>query len=195
MPSFNSNHELIDYLVNENRIRSEEVEAAFREVNRREFIPDEQSDMSYADRPVPIKEVTVSAPHMVAEVTELLEITGKEKILEIGSGSGYQAAILAKLAEKVIGVEIDESLAEYSRKRVPKNVEIRHGNGFKAIDETFDRVLFSCATESLEEDLNHVNDDGIIVGPVREGSRQTLKKWDSGEYSEHGGVRYVEMQG
>lgn len=126
---------------------------------------------------------------MVAIVTELLELSGDEKVLEIGSGSGYQAAILGKLAGKIIGIEIEKS-----RRHVPENVNIRNSNGFENIDGGFDRILFSCAVDNLEKAENYIKDDGIIVGPVRENGNQVLKKWKNGEMSTHGKVKYVEMQ-
>lgn len=193
-PRFSSNDKLVDYLVNQGRIESDRVEEAFRNVDRREFVPDEQSGISYVDAPVPIKRVTVSAPHMVAEVTELLNLSGDESVLEIGSGSGYQAAILGELADNVIGIEINEELAEMSRKKVPENVEIRMGNGFEEVKGKFDRILFSCATEEFQEAEKHIRENGIIVGPVSENGVQVLKKWNSGKISRHGRVRYVEMQ-
>lgn len=193
-PRFSSNDKLVDYLVRNEKIESEEVEDAFRKTDRREFISDEQSDIAYVDTPVPINDVTISAPHMVAIVTELLELSGIEKVLEIGSGSGYQAAILGELADEVIGVEIEKSLAEKSREHAPKNVTIKNSNGFGDIDESFDRILFSCAVDNFEEAENYIKENGIIVGPVKENGNQVLKKWKNGYISTHGKVRYVEMQ-
>jgi protein-L-isoaspartate(D-aspartate) O-methyltransferase len=193
-PNFSSNDQLVDYLVEQGRIKSDRVEDAFRKTDRREFVPDEQSSIAYSDKPVPIDGVTISAPHIVAEVAELLDLTFEERVLEIGSGSGYQAAILGELAEEVVGVEIDEDLTEKSREKVPANVEIRTGNGFDEAGEKFDRILFSCATDSFEEARDHLMKNGVIVGPVIEEDRQVLKKWKDGELSRHGGVRYVEMQ-
>jgi protein-L-isoaspartate(D-aspartate) O-methyltransferase len=193
-PKFSSNDKLVDYLVKQNRIESDDVEDAFRRVDRREFVPDEHSGDAYADRPIPIDGVTVSAPHMVAVVTELLELSGDEEVLEIGSGSGYQAAILGEIVEKVVGVEIDEKLAKKSRGRVPENVEIRIGNGFDVIDEEFDRILFSCATQDFETAKNYLKEDCIIVGPIIQQNHQVVKKWKNGESTNHCRVGYVEMQ-
>ncbi|MFB6100802.1 MAG: protein-L-isoaspartate O-methyltransferase [Candidatus Nanohalobium sp.] len=193
-PNFSSNDQLVDYLVEQGRIESDRVEDAFRKVDRREFVPSEHSGDAYADKPVPIDSVTISAPHMVAEVTELLELSGDEKVLEIGSGSGYQAAILGELSGKVVGIEIDEELAEKSRKKVPENVEIRMGNGFEEVEGNFEKILFSCATESFDEAREHIRGNGIIVGPVSEDGRQVLRKWRNGKVSSHGRVRYVKMQ-
>jgi len=192
--NFGSNSELVYYLVRTGRIESSQVEQAFRNIDRREFVPGKEADRAYADNPLPLDGVTVSAPHVVAIVTELLDLSGEERVLEVGCGSGYQAAILGELADKVIGVEIREDLAEQSKNRVPGNVEIRIGSGFEVVDEEFNRVLFSCAVEDFDEAEKYVDDNGIIIGPVKEDGKQVLKKWDSGEVSEHGIVRYVEME-
>ncbi len=193
-PSFSSNDQLVDYLVDQERIRSGRVEHAFRKVDRRKFIPENFQKEAYTDRPIRINDVTVSAPHIVAEATELLELSGDETVLEIGSGSGYQAAILGESAKKVVGVEIEENLAKESREKVPKNVEIRFGNGFEEVSGKFDRIIFSCATDSFEEAWKFIKDDGVIIGPIKEGEEQILKKWKNGNLSEHGRVRYIEMQ-
>ena len=193
-PSFSSNNQLVDYLVKQGKISSAEVEEAFRKVDRADFVPEEFLEEAYTDKPLPLNGETISAPHIVAIVTELLELDNDEKVLEIGSGSGYQAAILGHLAETVIGVEINEELAETSQEKMPKNVEILAGNGFEEVAEKFDRILFSCATEDFEEAKEFIEKAGIIVGPVKEDDRQTLRKWKSGQASSHGGVSYVEMQ-
>ncbi|QGA80050.1 protein-L-isoaspartate O-methyltransferase family protein [Candidatus Nanohalobium constans] len=190
----NSNDELVDYLIRQDRIRSEKVEQAFRKVDRADFVPESFIEDAYSDKPLPLNGETISAPHIVAEVTELLDLESSHKVLEIGSGSGYQAAILGQLTDRVIGVEINKELTEASRPKIPENVEIRHGNGFSSVDGKFDRILFSCATENFNEALNFVEDGGVIVGPVREDDKQVLRKWKDGEITSHGGVRYVEMQ-
>jgi protein-L-isoaspartate(D-aspartate) O-methyltransferase len=193
-PEFSSNWKLVDYLVRQNRITSKRVEKAFRKVDRGDFVPENFSEKTYVDRPLPLNGETISAPHMLAIAIEMLELDGNENFVEIGSGSGYQAAILGNLSEKVTGIEINEELAEFSREKVPENVEIRPGSGFEEVNGKFDRILFSCATESFGKALEFVRDEGIIVGPVKEDSMQILKKWKSGKISGHRRVRYVEMQ-
>jgi len=193
---FKSNDKLVDYLKSQGRIRTKKVEEAFRKVDRKDFVHKEHEELAYVDRPVPINGVTISAPHIVAEVTELLEIQPGDTVLEIGSGSGYQAAIIGKIASQVIGVELLEDLAKESKAKVPSNVEIRTGNGFEEVqrDEVFSRILFSCTTKTFKEAHKYVKKDGIIVGPLRKDDEQILTKWKSGNTSEHGKVRYVEMQ-
>jgi len=108
--------ELISHLGTE--IRDQRVLAAMARIPRERFVPPEEQDLAYEDRPLPIGyDQTISQPLIIAIMTEALELTGKEKVLEVGTGSGYQAAILAELARKVITTERLLPLAE-SAKRV-----------------------------------------------------------------------------
>lgn len=192
------NDRLVDSLVETGRIESEKVEDAFRSIDRAVFIPNRYSAEAYEDNPVPIgDEETVSAPHMVAINTELLEPEKDSRVLEIGSGSGYQAAILGKLSGKVVGVEIEEGLVEKSRERIEglglENVSFKHGSGFEPVDGSFDRILFSCGItdEMFEEAKKYLSEKGILLAPVSEGHGQVLKKFSDGETSNHGAVRFV----
>jgi protein-L-isoaspartate(D-aspartate) O-methyltransferase len=107
--------ELIEHLSTE--IKDERVLAAMRSIPRECFVPPEGQPLAYEDRPLPIGyEQTISQPFIIALMTEALELTGKEKVLEIGTGSGYQAAILAKLARHVVTTERLKPLAEIAKK-------------------------------------------------------------------------------
>lgn len=193
-----SNDDLVDLLKSKGRIETEKVEQAFREVDRQEFVPDQYSEQAYEDRPVPIgEEATISAPHMVAENTELLEPEEDCRIVEVGSGSGYQVAILAEIAEKVIGVEILEDLVDESCQRLERlgyeNVKILQGSGLDPVEGEFDGILFSCAIgrERFEEAKELLTEDGVLVAPVSEGHGQSVKKFREGEETDHGVVRFV----
>lgn len=192
----NSNSELVDYLIKNGFIRSEKVEKAFRNVDRASFMPESYKNSSYEDRPVPIADnATISAPHIVAINTELLNIEDECSVLEIGSGSGYQAAILGELAKNVLGVELNRELVEESRNLLEdyENVSIVQGSGFKPVKQAFDRILYSAATESFEEAERYLEDDGVIVGPLIKEGHQVLARYKEGEVSEHGKVSFVEM--
>lgn len=194
----NSNDALVDHLKQRGRIETAEVERAFRAVDRAEFIPKEQEPRAYRDHAVPIgHDATISAPHMVAINTELLELEPGNRVLEVGSGSGYQAAILAEIAAEVVGVEIVEELVERSRKALEGrgNVEILHGSGLDPVEGRFDRILYSCAVESMEPAKEHLEEDGVIVAPVESGWRQVLKRYREGKVESHGGVRFVDFVG
>lgn len=191
-----SNQKLVDSLVSKGFIESEIVEEAFRNVDRKNFVPLEYEDKAYIDRPLPLLEgSTISAPHMVAISTELLELSNKHKVLEIGSGSGYQIAIIAEIVEHVIGVEIEKDLVEKSRKALENldNVHVLEGSGLAPVDQKFDRILFSCAIsqEKFEESFKHLEKEGIAVAPVEEDNRQVLKRFINGGFEEHTSVRFT----
>jgi len=192
-----SNDELVDYLINRGQIKTTRTEQAFREVDRADFMPEEKMPEAYNDRALPIGEdATISAPHMVAINTELLAPQEGEKILEIGSGSGYQAAILSELASHVTGVEILGELVEKSRELLAEkeNVDILHGDGLEEVEGKFDRILYSCAVDNLEEALEYLKGPRVVLAPVDEGRVQILKKYSDGQVTDHGRVRFVKKQ-
>ncbi len=192
----NSNTELINYLKTGGYITSKRVEEAFRQVDRSKFVPEKHKESPYKDLPLSIAEnATISAPHMVAVNTELLEVKPGNTVLEIGSGSGYQAAVLGELAEKVVGIEVNPELVEESRKRLQEteNVEIIEGSDLKPVKTVFERILYSVATESIEKSKQYLKEDGVIVAPIKQNGYQTLTSYRDGETSEHGRVRFVEM--
>lgn len=194
---FESNAELVDHLVEKGYIRSEKVEEAFRKVDRADFLPVEHRDDAYRDTPLEIADnATISAPHMVAENTELLQPEEDSEVIEIGSGSGYQLAILSELSSAVTGVEINQELAEKSREKLSdfRNVEVMIGSGFEPVDGEFDRILFSCAIDSIDLAKPYLAEDGIAVAPVKQGAGQVMKKLESGRITEHSRVRFVEFQ-
>lgn len=189
---------LVNRLKDRGSIRSERVENAFLAVDRAVFVPEKYRMSAYEDRPLPIGEdATISAPHMVAINTELLDVEPNSKVVEIGSGSGYQVAIIAELAEKVVGVEINQELVERSRKSLEEvgieNVEIRQGSGLDAVNGIFDRILFSCAIspERFDQAKERLNQNGVLVAPVEENGSQTIKRYGNGETTEHEKVRFV----
>lgn len=192
-----TNDELVNYLKNNGRIETEKVEKAFRQVDRGNFVPEKYRNRAYIDRPQPIGEdATISAPHIVAEVTELLELGESDRVLEVGSGSSYQAAVLSHLAEEVVGMEIQEELAEKSREKLEglENVEILNTGRLEDVEGLFDKILFSCAVESFEDAKKKLRPGGTIVGPVKEDDKQVMKRFRDGEEESFFYVRYVEFQ-
>jgi protein-L-isoaspartate(D-aspartate) O-methyltransferase len=193
--------DLVNHLKDGDYIESEQVETAFRSVDRAVFVPEKYSMSAYDDQPLPIgEEATISAPHMVAINTELLEPEPGNRIIEVGSGSGYQAAILAEIGEEVIGIEINEELVEKSRKSLEKagieNVEIHAGSGLDPVEGEFDRILYSCAipSEKFENAKDRLTENGILVAPVKQNGSQVVKKFKNGETTEHGKVRFVSFK-
>lgn len=156
-------------------VRDSKVLKAMRTVRRHEFIPRHQLSSAYEDHPLPIGHgQTISQPYIVALMTELCELNGSEKVLEIGTGSGYQAAILAEIAKEVYSIELLEPLATQARKRLEnlgyKNITIRCGDGYAGWPEKapFDVIILTAAPPSIPKALvDQLKDDGgIMVAPV-----------------------------
>ncbi|MCK4403953.1 MAG: protein-L-isoaspartate(D-aspartate) O-methyltransferase [candidate division Zixibacteria bacterium] len=155
-------------------VRDKLVLDAMRKVPRHLFVPENLIDQAYSDGPLPIGEgQTISQPYIVALMTELLGLKGGEKILEIGTGSGYQAAILAEIAKEVYTIEIICSLAELSEKRLQEmayeNVTIRCADGYQGWKEyaPFDGVIVTAAPDHIPQPLvDQLKVGGRLVIPV-----------------------------
>ncbi|MFP4194393.1 MAG: protein-L-isoaspartate(D-aspartate) O-methyltransferase [Desulfosalsimonas sp.] len=155
-------------------IENPEILAAFEKVPRHRFVPERLKKYAYADRPLPIGEgQTISQPYIVALMTRSIELKKTDRVLEIGTGSGYQAAILAELAGQVYTIEIIESLAESARRNLSEtgyeNVHVKTGDGFKGWPEhaPFDAIVVTCAPEKVPEPLKEqLAEGGRIVIPV-----------------------------
>ncbi|MFH1453729.1 MAG: protein-L-isoaspartate(D-aspartate) O-methyltransferase [Armatimonadota bacterium] len=156
---------------------------AMSKVKRHLFVPDPMKDSAYADHPLPIGEgQTISQPYVVALMTEMLALKGNEKVLEIGTGSGYQAAVLGELAKKVYTIEIFDYLADSARKRLKSmgygNVYVKCGNGWLGWPEhaPFDAIIVTCAPDELPKALvSQLAEGGKMVIPVGELPYQELK--------------------
>ena len=154
---------------------------AMATVPRHEFVPSDLADRAYADHPLPIGfDQTISQPYIVALMSELLELDGSERVLEIGTGSGYQAAILGELAREVFSIEIVEPLAERSTELLARlgysNVEVRAGDGYGGWPEhaPFDAIVLTAAPPEVPQPLfDQLAEDGLLVAPVG-GTRQDL---------------------
>src|SRR6516162_5994317 len=140
----------------------ERVMTAMRKVPRHDFVPIELQPYAYANIPLPIGfEKTISQPFMVALMTDLLDIKADDSVLEIGTGLGYQAAILAQLARKVYSVEIIEELAQNAKQRLRQqgysNVELKIANGYFGWSEhaPFDKVIVTAAPDLIPPLLIH----------------------------------------
>lgn len=155
---------------------------AMRKVPRHLFVEEALRDRAYGDHPLPIGEgQTISQPYIVGIMTQLLHLTGSEKVLEIGSGSGYQTAVLAELARRVCSVERIASLAARARATLEAmgytNVWVRTADGtFGWPDEApFDRILVSAAAPAVPEPLfDQLVEGGRMVLPVGDPFAQTL---------------------
>ena len=155
-------------------VRDTSVLRIMRETPRHLFIPAHLKKYAYRDRPLPIGEgQTISQPYIVARMTELLQLKGYEKVLEIGTGSGYQAAVLSPLVKEVFTIEIVKSLADSAKKRIiqlgSENVTVKWGDGYKGWIEyaPFDRVIVTAAPDKVPQALiDQMKIDGLMVIPV-----------------------------
>jgi protein-L-isoaspartate(D-aspartate) O-methyltransferase len=187
-------------------IHDTRVLAAFRSVPRERFVPPALYRRAYDDEPLPIGQgQTISQPFIVALMTQLLELSGGERVLEIGTGSGYQTAILAELAAHVYSVEIIASLSAAAQERLAlldyRNVSFRVCDGTDGWPEhaPFDRVLLTAAPRQLPDALrDQLAEDGHLVAPLGT-LRQTLQRFtrrgDAFRAEYHGEVSFVPMTG
>ena len=163
-------------------IRDEQVLEAMRIVPRHEFVPAGLMDAAYDDRPLPIGErETISQPYIVAAITEAAHVAPGDKVLEIGGGSGYQAAILAQLGATVCTVEINPRLAEEARERIERlgysSVQVIAGDGSEgfAAHAPYDVIIVSAGTPSVSPVLlAQLADGGRLVAPVGNLRQQEL---------------------
>ncbi len=161
----------------ERDISDERVLQAMREVPRHLFVPEERRSQAYYDRPLSIGYgQTISQPYIVAYMTALLELTGEEKVLEIGTGSGYQTAILSRVSCQVITVECIKELADSARVRLAEqgydNVRVYLGDGGVGLsgEAPFDAIMLTAASPEIPQPLcQQLADGGRLVGPI--GSR------------------------
>jgi protein-L-isoaspartate(D-aspartate) O-methyltransferase len=188
-------------------ISGERVLAAMRKVPREEFVPEQLRAESYADQPLPIGyDQTISQPYIVAFMTEELRPQPQDRVLEIGTGSGYQAAILAELAAEVYSIEIIEPLAKTAEAALQrlgyKNVHVKVGDGYKGWIEhaPFDAVIVTCAPDHVPKPLiDQLKEGGrmiIPVGPPGDQELYLLAK-ENGELRQRAvsPVRFVPMTG
>ena len=188
-------------------IRSKTVLEAVRSFPRHELVPDSLRDEAYENRPLPIGAgQTISQPYIVAYMTEALVVRPHSRVLEIGTGSGYQAGILAALGARVFSIEIVPELAERTRAALARlgvsGVEIRAGDGYLGWPEEapFDGIIVTAATPFVPPALEaQLGEGGRLVVPVDEGMDQVLEV-----YAKRGGalearrtlpVRFVPMTG
>jgi protein-L-isoaspartate(D-aspartate) O-methyltransferase len=147
---------------------------AMLKVERHLFVPENYRHMAYADHPVPIGEgQTISQPYIVALMTYHLHLKPEDKVLEIGTGSGYQAAVLAELAKEVYSIEIIDELARTAQERLRQlgytNVWVKNGDGFYGWKEyaPYDAIIVTCAAPSIPEHLvEQLTEGGRMILPL-----------------------------
>ncbi len=175
--------EMIETQIVARGVKSPEVLEAMFHIDRADFVMPEDVQFAYQDTPLPILEgQTISQPYIVALMTEALQVDKGCKVLEIGTGSGYQTAILAYLAKQVVSVERLVSLHNLAKKNIGKykfnNVELILGDGKEiGFKEKFDRIMVTAAASSFPEKLfENLKEEGIMVIPIEQGFYQILYK-------------------
>ena len=188
-------------------ITQPDVLAAMRKVPRHRFVPPDLQHLAYRDGPLPIgNDQTISQPYIVALMTQALHPLKTETILEIGTGSGYQAAILAELCQQVYSLERDRHLAEQAGKRLADlgytNVEVYLGDGSQGLPDMapFDAILVTAAAPAIPNPLRaQLRDGGRLVLPVGDRDSQMLERlWRSGDtwrVERLGAVKFVPLVG
>ena len=158
---------------------------AFCEIDRKYFVPFGFENKAYEITPLPLaNDSTISSPLTVAKMTIYLELDGVDSVLEIGCGSGYQAAILSKIVRRVFTIDRICKLVEIAKERFKKlnlyNINVKCDDGVKGWKEfaPFDRILFSASIKEINPFLfDQLKDDGFILAPIEEGDSQIITKF------------------
>lgn len=183
----NSKQDLAEYWIRNGIITDRRILKAFQDIKREDFVPSEYKLHAYGDYPVPIPGgATISQPTTVLMMTQALEIKSGQRVLEVGTGSGYQAAILSKLVGskgKVISTEVVKELEDYAKRNLQKagikNVKVVYTDGSRGYEKEapYDRIIVTAACPSIPEPLvKQLKDDGILIAPVGSRSSQEMIK-------------------
>jgi protein-L-isoaspartate(D-aspartate) O-methyltransferase len=200
--------EMVEKDIKGRGISDAKVLAAMMKVGRHLFVDASQASQAYEDHPLPIGErQTISQPYIVAAMTEAAALKGGERVLEIGTGSGYQAAILAEIVKDVFTIEIKKGLAEKAEERLAslgyKNIHVKYGDGYFGWEEhsPFDAIMITAAVSRIPQPLlDQLKEGGRLIMPL--GSplsyqRFTVVRKEKGKYTteELGSVVFVPMTG
>jgi protein-L-isoaspartate(D-aspartate) O-methyltransferase len=197
---------MVSYHLAARGISDERVLEAMRNVPRHELVPDEMKGYAYADHPLPIGEdQTISQPYIVAFMTMHLQLEGDERVLEIGTGSGYQAAVLAELCAEVFSIEIIPALARRARNDLERlgydNIHLRQGDGYRGWPEEapFDAIIVTAAPDHIPQPLvDQLKVGGRMVLPLGSYFQELILVTREEEGVRHtplSGVRFVPMTG
>jgi protein-L-isoaspartate(D-aspartate) O-methyltransferase len=188
-------NKMVEEQIIQRGIHDEKILYALRKVERHLFVPNESSAFAYADHPLSIgHKQTISQPYIVAYMTDAAKLNAKDKVLEIGTGSGYQAAILAEIISMVYSIEIIQELAESAQQRLDDlgydNILIKHGDGYQGWNEhaPFDAIIVTAAPKEIPQKLieqlaiggrmvipiGSFNQELYLITKTQEGIKKTL---------------------
>jgi protein-L-isoaspartate(D-aspartate) O-methyltransferase len=181
--------DMIEFQLKGRGISDPDVLQAMEEVDRSLFVPEEQQDKAYEDRPLPIgKDQTISQPYIVAYMAEQLQLKKAEKVLEVGTGCGYNAAVVSRLVKQVYSVEIIEWLADLAKENLAKtgykNITTKHGDGYSGWKEEapFDAIFLTAAPPSIPKPLkDQLKIGGRLLAPVGRLNQKLVMLYKTGE--------------
>ena len=174
--------DMVRYQIKARGVKDKKVLDAMLKVERHLFVPPEYSSQAYEDHPLPVGEgQTISQPYIVALMTDVLGLDSTDKVLEIGTGSGYQAAVLAEICDSVYTIEIFESLGTNAKNLLKvlgyDNVKVKIGDGYKGWKKhsPFDAIIVTCAPTHIPQPLkDQLTEGGKMIIPVGESYAQEL---------------------
>jgi protein-L-isoaspartate(D-aspartate) O-methyltransferase len=173
---------MVEDQIEKRGVKNESVLEAMRKVPRHEFVPDYLKKYAYADEPLPIGEdQTISQPYIVAYMTEYLRLGNEDKVLEIGTGSGYQAAVLAEIVDTVYTIEIVDVLAKNAQRNLERlgyeNVLVKRGDGYAGWPEhaPYDAIIITAAPTKIPEPLlEQLKVGGFMILPLGDYSQELV---------------------
>ncbi|OGL44881.1 MAG: protein-L-isoaspartate O-methyltransferase [Candidatus Schekmanbacteria bacterium RBG_13_48_7] len=204
---YNSRIRMVQDQIIKRNINNEKVIQAMIKVPRHLFVDTLFASRAYGDYPLPIgNNQTISQPFMVALMTDLMDLDNEQRVLEIGTGSGYQTAILAEIAGKVFSIERIPALAKKARNLLDQLgyytvlIQVMDGSGGWSEKAPFDRILVTASSPQIPEPLvEQLVDGGKLVIPVGKGSVQNLKiiekTGDKMKIEDYGGCKFVKLKG
>lgn len=199
--------EMIELQLKRRDIHDPQVLDAMEQVDRKIFVPEHQKNKAYEDGPLPIgKSQTISQPYIVAFMAQALKLWEDDKVLEVGTGCGYNTAVLSHLADKVYSIEIIDWLAKQAKENLDKadidNIETRHGDGFEGWPEEapFDAIQLTAAPSKIPEALKEqLRIGGRLLAPVGNKSQKLvlIERRGEDQYVEESlmSVEFVPMTG
>jgi len=199
-------HSMVREQIERRGVEDESVLEAMRKVPRHKFVPDNLIKYAYSDEPLPIgEEQTISQPYIVAYMTEQLQLKSTDRVLEIGTGSGYQAAVLAEIADSVYTIEIVDVLAKRAAVTLKKlnynNVVVKSGDGYNGWLEyaPFDKIIITAAPKKIPQPLiDQLKIEGRMILPLGDFAQDLvlIRKGDKGTVHKNLiPVRFVPMTG